>query len=175
MGLETAIAFAAVSAASGVYNASQQTKQAKKAAQTQVVEGDLRASELAKKAKASVASQRVSFLNSGLSLEGTPLSVMESTLSSGLEDVTLTQSNAQQAAKNTIAAGRSAAISSVLSGFTQAGSIFAGGGGFSGMKQPTLSPNQITPMPKGSTVIPVTGTTPWSIPAAPTPTIRPIR
>lgn len=107
------LAFSAFSAAS-------QVSTAKKAAKATIAEGDIVASNKAKEVARKAAGQRVSFLNSGITLEGTPMNVIESTFNTGLEDINQIRSNYDTKAKNQISAGRTAAINSLASGFAGA-------------------------------------------------------
>lgn len=110
-----------------VVGAASQASAAKQQAKATIQQGNIasanRAQEIARKA----ATQRVSFLNSGLTLEGTPMNVIESTFNTGLQDLNQISSNYNKAAKNQISAGRSAALSSLASSFS--GIDFGGGGG----------------------------------------------
>lgn len=110
------IAFVALSA----YKASAATSAAKKQAKATIAEGNIVAANKAKQVAQKAATQRVSFLNSGLTLEGTPMNVIESTFNVGLEDIAQIQSNYNTKAKNQISAGKSAALDALVGGFTSA-------------------------------------------------------
>ena len=126
-----------------VVGAASEVSNAKRQAKATIAEGNIVAANKAKEVARKAATQRVSFLNSGITLEGTPMNVIESTFNTGMEDINQIGSNYNMAAKNQISAGRSAAISSLASSFagasmpsmnlgaTGAGiSSFAGGTGF---------------------------------------------
>jgi hypothetical protein len=142
MGVEFAII---ASVAGGFLQASQQMSQAKKQAQADVAQGNLAVNELGSKAQqvarkgmATAGTQKTSFLTSGLALEGTPYSVISDTYS-GLgkdlsdigKDIGTTSNFYNTKAKNAISAGRSAAIGSIISGFTSAYTMGQGTGAFS--------------------------------------------
>lgn len=131
------VGLSAVSAAS-------QVSQAKKQAKATIAEGNIVAANKAKEVARKTAAQRVSFLNSGLTLEGTPMSVMESTFNTGLEDIGQISQNYNRIAKSQISAGRTSALSTMASSFAGAsmpsmGSTTFGdiGAGFSSMSQGT--------------------------------------
>jgi len=116
------VALSAVSAVS-------QTSAANKAAKATVAEGNIVAANKAKDIAKVAASQKVSFLNSGLTLEGTPMNVIESTFDTGITDLNQISSNYNAKAKSQVSAGRQAGISSLFSAF--AGASMAGMGGTS--------------------------------------------
>lgn len=121
MGIET-IAFAALTGLSAI----QSINQSKKEAAATVREGELATKEKAKEVRYKAARQTVSFLNSGLTLEGTPNAVIGETYSTGLEDINNIRSNYNTKSKNIISAGRTEAIGKIASGF---GNFAMGGGG----------------------------------------------
>lgn len=131
MGIEVAIALAAAQVGLGLYGASQSVRQGKKDAAALIEQGNIEARNKAKEIQARAASQKTSFLNSGLMLEGTPMNVIESTFNTGAEDLGNLARNYNTAAKNAISKGRSQAISSLVGSFASAGTTFAGAGGFS--------------------------------------------
>lgn len=126
MGLETA-AFIGLSLFSGM----QANKAAKQEAKATIAEGNVALKNKAKEVAQKAASQRVSFLNSGLTLDGTPQSIIDATFNTGLEDINLMSSNYNTKAKSQISAGRSAALSSYASGFSSAAMPSFQGSGFS--------------------------------------------
>jgi hypothetical protein len=101
-----------------VASAASQQSAAKKQAKATIAEGNIVAANKAKEVARKAATQRVSFLNSGVTLDGTPMNVIESTFNTGLEDINQISSNYNTAAKNQIAAGRSAAIQSLAGGLS---------------------------------------------------------
>lgn len=117
------MAFVALSVVSAGAKISDANKQAK----ATIAEGNIVASNKAKQVAGAAATQRVSFLQSGITLEGTPMNVIESTFNTGLEDIGQIRSNYNTKARNQISAGRTAAISSLASGF--AGASLPGVGG----------------------------------------------
>ena len=123
MGIETAILIG-----STLLTAHQTVSQAEDEAQAVVDQAELQSSNKALDIQRKAASQQVSFLNSGLTLEGTPISAITSTFDTGLEDLELIQSNANTQSKNIISSARGQVISS----FAQTGAGFASGGLFEG-------------------------------------------
>ncbi len=120
MGIET-ILFAAFTGLKAI----SQMNQAKSKARSIVAEGNLAAKEQAKKTRYAAATQRTNFLNSGITLDGTPTDVMDETFKTGLEDVNNIASGYNRKAKNAISEGRSAAIDTITSAF--AGASLGGG------------------------------------------------
>lgn len=136
------VAFVALSALKASAAASAATSAAKKQAKATIAEGNIAAANKAKQVVQKAATQRVSFLNSSLTLEGTPMNVIESTFNVGLEDIAQIQSNYNTKAKNQISAGKSAALDALIGGFTgvtigggSMGSFSDIGAGFSSMSQ----------------------------------------
>lgn len=127
MGIET-ILFAALTGLSAISKMNAAEKQAKQT----VREGELVAKEKAKEIRYKVARQTSSFLNSGLTLEGTPNIVIGETFSTGLEDINNIRNNYNTKSKNLISAGRQEAISTIAGGFASAG---MGGGSMGSMFQ----------------------------------------
>lgn len=123
MGVETALLIG-----STLLQASSQMSAAKRNADAEIDEANLVAKNKSKETRYRAAQQQLSFLNSGLTLEGTPMSAIQSTFSTGLEDIELIQSNASKRAKNIISEGRSQAIGTIVGGFSgMAGSSSSGG------------------------------------------------
>ena len=121
------IAFVALSA----FKATSATSAARKEAKATIAEGNIVAANKAKEVARKAATQRVSFLNSGLTLEGTPMNVIDSGFAAGLEDINQIRANYNTRAKNQISAGRTSAISALASGFGSA-AIAGGFGDFFG-------------------------------------------
>lgn len=119
MGLETVLLIAGT-----LGKAHMQASAAEAQAKQAVREGELEAQERAKRTRAKAGAQKTSFLSSGLTLEGTPMSAIQATFKTGLEDVDLVLSNADRRAKNAHRAGRSQVIGTLASGARS----FAGGG-----------------------------------------------
>jgi len=158
MGIETALilGFAAFSAHQQVSAAEKQSKlvneKAAASAKADVARGEattkqgsLEAKNKAQQVQLKAASQKSSFLNSGITLEGTPMSAISGTFDTGIKDVSqilentrITAANYTTNAKNTVkfgameganimAEGRSAAIGTLVN----AGMGMAGGSSFS--------------------------------------------
>ena len=120
MGIEVlAIAAAGLQLASTYEQAQNSQNQAEALAE----EGELKAEESAKLTAATAASNKVSFLTSGFTMEGTPSAVMASTYQTGKEDASQIISNYQTQADSIISSARSSALTS-LAGMA---SSFAGG------------------------------------------------
>jgi len=92
-----------------VMKASNELSNAKKQAQLTVNAAKINAENKSKQVRALAASQKVSFLTSGLTLEGTPLAVLSSTYETGRQDINQIISNANTSSKNTMSAARSKA------------------------------------------------------------------
>lgn len=124
MGWETLL----VAAVGGLQVASavQEQKQANKQARATIEEGNIAAANKAKEIRAKAARAQVNFLNSGITLEGTPLNALTGVFDSGLEDIKLLSSNYNRAAANQVAAGRTA----MLKGFAGAGMSVLGASSF---------------------------------------------
>lgn len=174
MGIETILfaAFTGLKAFSQIKQGKEQAKRVTQNAEAQAAalreEGRLAASERAKKARYKAARQTVSFLNSGLTLEGTPSSVIQKTYDVGIEDVgNITRgyntrisnviSGANADSKDIISSSRSEAIGTIASSF--AGSSFGGSGMFSA----------------GGFTVPGTGAAPSMAGNVPIPGIKPSR
>ena len=133
MGAEVAIALAGIQVIGSVLQAGSQSRAATKAARAGIEEGNLNLANQQKVIAAKAASQKTRFLSSGFTLEGTPMSVIDSTFQTGAEDLALMGENYNTRAKNQVAAGRNAAISSLISGFSGAamtGAMAYSGGAF---------------------------------------------
>lgn len=106
------------------FTASQEISQGKKEAKALVEQGNIASENSAQATQRKAATQTVSFLNSGLMLEGTPKNVISATFTAGLKDLGQIRSNYNNAAKNAITAARTKALEGLASGFTSAfGSI----------------------------------------------------
>lgn len=122
MGIETVLilGLAAMQADSAI-------RQSESQANAAIDQGNIDSREKAKEVKFRAARQQASFLNSGLTLEGTPMSVIQGTFSTGIEDVSQIGTNANRTAKNIISSGRTQALGSLAQGAI--GSFAAGGFG----------------------------------------------
>lgn len=85
-------------------------KAATKQANAVIDQTNLSAANKAKEVQARAARQQVSFLSSGLTLEGTPRNVIDATFDTGIEDINQIRANGNIQAKNIIGAARTAAI-----------------------------------------------------------------
>lgn len=143
MGIETILfaAFTGLKAISSLRAANSQAKAIANNATNEAAalarQGTLEAKEKSKEVRYKAARQVSSFLNSGLTLDGTPQDVLGETFSTGMEDLdniirgydtrignTISSANAQS--KNVIAQGRNQAINDIVGGFSGMG----GGGMF---------------------------------------------
>ena len=119
-------------------------------------EGEQTSENLARSTRAKVATQKTAFLNSGLTLEGTPLDVIEQEFDFGITDIERTLENANIQASSAVKAGRAAAIQTIaLSAATLgAGGAFSsaaeplGAGAFSAGTAARTLPSGVT-LPKG--------------------------
>ena len=93
-------------------------KQSKAQAQAAIAEGNIAAQNKAKETQLKAARLQSSFLSSGLTLEGTPQSVIDDTFNTGLTDLGQIKSNYDNKAKNIISAGRTEALGKLASGFS---------------------------------------------------------
>lgn len=92
-------------------------KQSKSQAKSIKEQGRQMAAARANEIRALAAEQRVSYLASGLELEGTPMSVINDTYNTGMKDIAAIKSNTKTQMKNTLKQGKS----SLLSGLASAG------------------------------------------------------
>lgn len=115
MGWQTALLFGLKA-----FSAASEISASKKAANATIEEGNIAAANKAKQTLIGADKQRVSFLNSGLTLEGTPMNVIESTFNTGITDINQITKNYNTKASNQLSAGRSQAITSLASGFGSA-------------------------------------------------------
>lgn len=113
MGLETAliVGFTALQAVGSI-------QQSKAQAKAVVQQANINMQNKAKETMLKAARVQSSFLTSGLTLEGTPMAVIEDTFNTGLQDLNQIRSNANTEAKNIISAGRSEALGKLASGFS---------------------------------------------------------
>lgn len=121
MGIETILfaAFTGLQALSTMMSANAQADAA-------VRQGNIAMQEKAKETRYKAARQNVSFLNSGITLEGTPSMVIDETYTTGLADIKQIGNNANATASNYIAEGRTKAIGQIAGAF---GNFAAGSGG----------------------------------------------
>lgn len=129
MGVETAV-IAGLSVASAIGNYNQSKSESRQTAKEGVIAAQNRADEIKKLASR----QRVSYLQAGLELEGTPQNVINDTYETGIADVNNIIGAYNQKSKNIMTKARA----DLLGGLAKAGaSAFAGGessgGLFSGL------------------------------------------
>lgn len=120
MGLET-IAIIGLTA----LQARSSMRQAEDQAEAVVSEANINAENRGRQTRMNAARQQVSFLNSGLTLEGTPMAAIQNTFSTGITDINQITTNANKQAKNIMGAARMEAISS----FAKMGMGMSFGGG----------------------------------------------
>lgn len=128
MGWESAIT-TALSLAGNFMKSSETNSNARQQANSIIEEGNINARNKAREIAAKAGTQRVSFLNSGIALEGTPMNVIDQTFTTGLEDIHRIESNYNTKAKGVISQARSSMLESLASGF---GGFGIPGGGDSG-------------------------------------------
>lgn len=108
MGIET-IALAGLAA----YSAYSANEQGQRQAKADVAAGNIRSNNLAVETKAKADNLTTSFLSSGLTLEGTPMNVIQSAYSTGIRDINQNIDNTNTKAKNDVSAGRTKALESL--------------------------------------------------------------
>jgi len=110
------IGLATVSAISGM-------SAADKAAKATIREGNLVAANKAKETKLKAARLQTSFLNSGLTLEGTPMAAIDDTFNTGLADIEQIGSNYNNQAKKIISNARTSALTGLATAVISAGAM----------------------------------------------------
>lgn len=129
MGIETILfaAFTGMQAISSLMSAQNNAEAA-------VQQGNIAMENKAKETRYRAARQTVSFLNSGIEMEGTPSLVVDETYTTGLKDIQQIGANANAQSSNFIAQGRSEAISAIVGGMSgmsgSMGSMFETAGSF---------------------------------------------
>lgn len=93
-------------------------------ASAEIRQGEIESMNKAKEVRRRVARAKLSFLNSGISLDGTPRMSLQGILETGAADVNQIADNANTRAKNTMSAARSKAIGNM----TSMAAGFSGGG-----------------------------------------------
>ena len=107
--------------AMSVASAGMSMSNAKSEAKAVTKQATLDAKNKAIQTTAKAASQKTSFLTSGFTLEGTPMSVLESTYSTGKEDINQIISNANTQSKNIMSSARSKAMQQIAGSFMGSG------------------------------------------------------
>lgn len=125
MGVATAV-MAGLSLASAIGNFNQSKSEARQTARQGAVAAQNRADEIKKLA----AKQRVSYLQAGLELEGTPQAVINDTYNTGLEDINEIKSAYNQSSKNIMTQARSKLLGDIAK---TGASVMAGGNGLENM------------------------------------------
>lgn len=125
MGIETAI-IAGLGLASAIGNFNQQKSEARQTAHHGTIEAAKRANEI----KSLAAKQRVSYLQAGLELEGTPQAVINDTYNTGMQDIHAISEGYNQQSKNIMNKARA----NLLGDIAKVGvSAFAGESGLEDM------------------------------------------
>lgn len=123
MGVGAAVvAGLSLASAVGNYNAS------KSEARNVVKQGNIAMDRRADEIKALAAKQRVSYLQAGLELEGTPQAVISDTYNTGIEDVNAIRESTNQQSKNIITKARAKLLGDIAKTAVSAWSMGAGSG-----------------------------------------------
>jgi hypothetical protein len=115
----------------------QQISAAKKQAKAITQQGALKAERKKVETFSRAGQQKASFLASGITLEGTPLAVLESTFETGKQDVQAIRKSANVQSRNIMNKAYSDALTNILT--TAATSGFGGGGAENMMGQQSLT------------------------------------
>lgn len=126
MGIETAI-IAGLDLASAIGNFNQQKSEARQTAHQGTIEAAKRANEI----KSLAAKQRVSYLQAGLELEGTPQAVINDTYNTGMQDIHAISEGYNQQSKNIMNKARAKLFGDIAMTGVQAG-LSGGSGGLFG-------------------------------------------
>lgn len=129
MGIETAIIIG-LTAASVAADMSQARKDAKAVTKKASAEALTKA----KQTQMQTSKAKVSFLNSGFTLEGTPELSLQGILNAGMEDINMIASNANTQSKNIISKARTDALKSIAKAGASAYKGGMSGGGDSGLQ-----------------------------------------
>lgn len=130
MGLETILMGGLIGAGLGLSAAgmASSNSSAKKQAEALKKEGELKATERARETNALAAAQKVSFLNSGISLTGeddTPMGVLTSTFRKGKEDIGQIKDNYDTQIENVYSQARTQLLSGLGSLSLGMGKLFS--------------------------------------------------
>lgn len=125
MGVATAV-IAGLSLASAIGNYNQSKSEARQTAKQGAIAAQNRADEI----KRLAAKQRVSYLQAGLELEGTPQAVINDTYNTGLADINEIKSAYNQSSKNIMTQARANLLGSIAK--TGASALSGGVGGSDG-------------------------------------------
>lgn len=132
MGIET-IAIVGLSALS----AANQMQQGANAAKATIATATNQGNNLAKQSVVNGAKLQSSFLQSGLTLEGTPQAAIQQTYTTGLQDINTLADSANSKAKSKISQARTAALTGLAKS-----AAFAGAGGFGSFEDDINSAGQ---------------------------------
>lgn len=125
MGIEMALLMGAMTA----LKANSELKQAENQAEGVVAQANLDAKNKAEETRQRAARAKVSFLNSGVTLEGTASSAISGMFASGLADVNLISSNANTQSKNIMSQARTKAITDIGMSVATMGMNYGGAAG----------------------------------------------
>lgn len=114
--------FDIIAGVAGVFQSIGQYNQAKSNARALAKEGKITAINRAREIEATASTQRVSYLNSGLEMEGTPAAVIADTHQIGREDVSAINSSYKKQIKNLMTQARANLLSGLLTSSAQIGS-----------------------------------------------------
>lgn len=123
MGVAAAV-YVGLSAASAIGSYNQSKSQARQA----IKQGEIAMKNRADEIRSLAAKQRVSYLASGLELEGTPNAVIADTYNTGIEDVNAIRESANQTSKNILTAARAKLLGDIAKTAVSAYSMGAGSG-----------------------------------------------
>lgn len=123
MGVAAAV-YVGLSAASAIGKYNQSKSQARQA----IRQGEIAMKNRADEIRALASKQRVSYIASGLELEGTPQSVITDTYNTGIEDVKAIRDSANQTSKNILTAARAQLLGDIAKTAVSAYSMGAGSG-----------------------------------------------
>lgn len=123
MGVAAAV-YVGLSAASAIGSYNQSKSQARQA----IKQGEIAMKNRADEIRSLAAKQRVSYLASGLELEGTPNAVIADTYNTGIEDVNAIRESANQQSKNILTAARAKLLGDMAKTAVSAYSMGAGSG-----------------------------------------------
>lgn len=123
MGVAAAV-YVGLSAASAIGSYNQSKSQARQA----IKQGEIAMKNRADEIRSLAAKQRVSYLASGLELEGTPNAVIADTYNTGIEDVNAIRESANQQSKNILTAARAKLLGDIAKTAVSAYSMGADSG-----------------------------------------------
>lgn len=125
MAIGAAVATAALGTASAIGNYNQAKSSARATKKKAEQEIEKRKEEILKLAS----TQKVSYVQAGVELEGTPQAVIQDTYNTGVADVNAIKSSYQQAIKNALTTARAGLIGGIAQSGMSAVSMYSGLGG----------------------------------------------